>query len=61
MAIRGLVTLFRTPNQEELARLSSLLLKELSAPMTLAYSLASAWGFLPSSMNFMATATVVGR
>src|SRR3954464_9416311 len=57
----GLVTRLRTPNQEEFASARILLESDPSELMTLAYSDGSASGSLPSAMNFIATAAVVGR
>src|SRR3954470_7373883 len=57
----GLVTRLRTPNHDEFASARILVESEASELMTLAYSDGSASGFFPSSMNFMATAAVVGR
>jgi hypothetical protein len=61
IAICGRVTRLRMPNQEELASASTFALSEGSEPMIFAYSAGSGSAFLPSSMNFIATAIVVGR
>src|SRR5688572_2854431 len=49
------------PNQDEFASASTFALRDGSEPITLAYSAGSGSGSLPSSMNFIATAIVVGR
>src|SRR6185503_7979900 len=60
-AICILVTRLRTPNHAEFASASSFVESDTSELITLMYSLGDASASLPSSMNFIATADVVGR